>query len=272
MDGSQPTSISAQDLYRSIGTAVAPILIDVRRSAAFAADHRMIVGAVRRNPEEVQDWRRDLPSGRVVVVYCVRGQEMSQGAASALQAAGVDACYLENGIAGWAEHRLPMRNKRETEPRSWVTRERPKIDRIACPWLVRRFIDPEAEFLFAPTERVFAVAGETGATPYDIPGAEPFSHDGELCSFDAFLKVYGIENPALDALALIVRGADTARLELTPQSPGLLAVSLGLSAIYADDHAMLEHGMTVYDALYAWCRDCRDQGHDWNPAVMATRA
>ena len=161
-----------------------------------------------------------------------------------------------------------MRNKRETEPRSWVTRERPKIDRIACPWLVRRFIDPEAEFLFAPTERVFAVAGETGATPYDIPGAEPFSHDGELCSFDAFLKVYGIENPALDALALIVRGADTARLELTLQSPGLLAVSLGLSAIYADDHAMLERGMTVYDALYAWCRDCRDQGHDWNPAAM----
>jgi rhodanese-related sulfurtransferase len=230
MDGSQPTSISAQDLYRSIGTAVAPIVIDVRRSAAFAADNRMIVGAVRRNPEEVQDWRRDLPSGRVVVVYCVRGQEMSQGAASALQAAGVDACYLENGIAGWAEHRLPMRNRRETEPRSWVTRERPKIDRIACPWLVRRFIDPEAEFLFAPTERVFAVAGETGATPYDIPGAEPFSHDGELCSFDAFLKVYGIENPALDALALIVRGADT--------------------------------------ALFAWCRDCRDQGHDWNPAAM----
>ena len=123
-----------------------------------------------------------------------------------------------------------------------------------------------------PTERVFAVAAETGATAYDIPGPEPFSHDGELCSFDAFLKEYGIEDPALDALALIVRGADTARLELTPQSPGLLAVSLGLSAIYADDHAMLEHGMTVYDALYAWCRDCRDQGHDWNPAVMATRA
>ena len=147
----------------------------------------------------------------------------------------------------------------------------PKIDRIACPWLIRRFIDPEARFLFAPTERVFAVAKDTGATAYDIPGAEPFSHDGELCSFDAFLKEYGIEDPALDALALIVRGADTARLELTPQSPGLLAISLGLSAIYADDHAMLERGMTVYDALYAWCRDCRDQGHDWNPAAMATR-
>jgi hypothetical protein len=165
-----------------------------------------------------------------------------------------------------------MRGKRGTEPRSWVTRERPKIDRIACPWLIRRFIDPEAEFLFVPTERVFAVAAETGATAYDIPGAEPFSHDGELCSFDAFLKVYGIEHPALDALALIVRGADTERLELTPQSPGLLAISLGLSAIYADDHTMLDHGMTVYDALYAWCCNCRDQGHNWNPAELVTRA
>src|SRR3984893_7563698 len=250
MDGSKPTSISAQDLYRSIRTAVAPVVIDVRRSAAFAADNRMIVGAIRRNPDTVQDWRQDLPLGRAVVVYCVHGQEMSQGAASALKAAGVAARYLEHGIAGWAEHRLPMRSKRDTGPRSWVTRERPKIDRIACPWLIRRFIDPEAEFLFVPTERVFAVARETGATAYDIPGADPFSHDGELCSFDAFLKVYGIKHQALDALAMIVRGADTARLELAPQSPGLLALSLGLSANFPDDHSMLEHGMVMYDAFY----------------------
>jgi rhodanese-related sulfurtransferase len=268
MDGTQPTLISTQELYRSLGTAVAPVVIDVRRSAVFAADNRMIVGAIRRDPGEIQHWHQDLPPERPVVVYCVHGREASQGAASSLKAAGFDARYLEHGISGWAERGLPMRSKRDAEPRSWVTRERPKIDRIACPWLIRRFIDPEAEFLFAPTERVFAVAAETGAIPYDIPGAEPFSHDGELCSFDAFLKVYGIEDLALDALALIVRGADTARLELTPQSPGLLATSLGLSAIYADDHAMLEQGMTIYDALYAWCRDCRDQGHDWNPAAM----
>ena len=139
------------------------------------------------------------------------------------------------------------------------------------PWLIRRFIDPEARFRFAPTERVFAVAADTEATAYYIPDADPFSHDGELCSFDAFLKQYEIEDLALNALALIVRGADTARLDLTPQSPGLLAISLGLSAIYADDHAMLERGMIVYDALYAWCRDCRDQRHDWNPAALATR-
>src|SRR5205807_3177609 len=137
---------------------------------------------------------------------------------------------LEDGIAGWAERKLPLRRKLAEQSTSWVTRERPKIDRIACPWLIRRFIDPEASFLFVPTERVFDVARTSGATAYDIPGAEPFSHDGELCSFDAFLKVYGIQDPALETLAVIVRGADTARLELAPQSPGLLALSLGLSA------------------------------------------
>jgi rhodanese-related sulfurtransferase len=272
MDERGHCSISARKLYSRLGTAVAPIVVDVRRSPAFDADDTMILGAVRRSPSDVDQWRHQLPEGCSVVVYCAHGQEVSQNAAAALSAAGADASYLEHGISGWTELGLPRRRKLSPQLGKWVTRERPKIDRIACPWLIRRFIDPEALFLFAPTERVFAVAAETGATAYDIPAAEPFSHDGELCSFDAFLKVYGIEDPALDALALIVRGADTARLELTPQSPGLLAISLGLSAIYADDHTMLEHGMTVYDALYAWCRDCRDQGHDWNPAAMATRA
>jgi hypothetical protein len=149
----------------------------------------------------------------------------------------------------------------------WVTRERPKIDRIACPWLIRRFIDPAAEFLYVPTERVLAVAAETGAIACDIPGAEPFSHDGELCSFDAFLTIFGIADPALDRLARIVRGADTGRPDLTPQSGGLLAISLGLSANFPDDHAMLAHGMTVYDALYAWCRGLQDETHSWKPAA-----
>jgi rhodanese-related sulfurtransferase len=269
MDGSKPPSVSPQDLYSAIGAAAAPVLIDVRRNGAFAADNRMIVGAIRRNPDEIQNWRQELASGRAIVVYCVHGHEVSQQAASALRSGGVNASYLEHGIAGWAEQRLPMRGKRDTEPRSWVTRERPKIDRIACPWLIRRFIDPEAKFLFVPTERVFAVAAETGATAYDIPGAEPFSHDGELCSFDAFLKIYGINDPALDALALIVRGADTARLELAPQSPGLLALSLGLSANFPDDHAMLEHGMVMYDAFYAWCRSLQGETHNWTPPASA---
>ena len=271
MDVEGRFSISAQALYSRLGTELAPIVVDVRRSPVFEADDTVIVGAVRRLPTEIDQWRRELPEGCAVVAYCAHGQEVSQNVAAALRAGGADAWYLEQGISGWIELGLPRRRKLAAGSHGWVTRERPKIDRIACPWLIRRFIDPEARFLFAPTERVFAVAKDTGATAYDIPGAEPFSHDGELCSFDAFLKEYGIEDPALDALALIVRGADTARLELTPQSPGLLAVSLGLSAIYADDHAMLERGMTVYDALYAWCRDCRDQGHDWNPAAMAAR-
>ncbi len=272
MDSEGRFSISARNLYSRLGTATAPIVVDVRRGPGFDADDTIIVGAVRRLPAEVDHWQRELPRGRPVVVYCAHGQEVSQNAAETLRISGIEASYLEHGISGWTELGLPRRRKLSPQSGEWVTRERPKIDRIACPWLIRRFIDPEALFLFAPTERVFAVAAETGATAYDIPGAEPFSHEGELCSFDAFLKVYAIADPALDALALIVRGADTARLELTPQSPGLLAVSLGLSAIYADDHTMLEHGMTVYDALYAWCRDCRDQGHDWNPAAMATRA
>ena len=148
----------------------------------------------------------------------------------------------------------PGRFSLPTTPSQWVTRARPKIDRIACPWLIRRFIDREAAFLYVPTARVFAVARETGAIAYDIPGAEPFSHDGEKCSFDAVLKAFELSDPALDALAVIVRGADTARLDLAPQCAGLLAVSLGLSANFADDHEMLEHGMIVYDALYAWCR------------------
>ena len=142
----------------------------------------------------------------------------------------------------------------------WVTRERPKIDRIACPWLIARFIDAAPEFLYVPPERVLAVAAETGAVPYDIPGVE-FGHEGELCSFDAFLRRYDHlrDDAALKQLAVIVRGADTSRLDLTPQSPGLYAISAGLSALFRDDHEMLRHGMVVYDALYAWCRSCQGE-------------
>jgi rhodanese-related sulfurtransferase len=260
--------ISAQELYRRLGTAVAPFVMDVRRGAGFDADEWLIAGAVRRRPDAIEQWQREIPREREVVVYCAHGHEVSQGAAATLREVGVEARYLAGGIAGWAEIGLPMRRKIAQSSQSWVTRERPKIDRIACPWLIRRFIDPEASFLFVPTERVFDVARETGAIAYDIPGAEPFSHDGELCSFDAFLKVYGIANPALDALAVIVRGADTARLELAPQAPGLLALSLGLSANFADDHEMLEHGMVMYDAFYAWCRSCQDEKHNWKPETM----
>jgi hypothetical protein len=142
----------------------------------------------------------------------------------------------------------------------WVTRERPKIDRIACPWLIARFIDKEPEFLYVPAAEVLATAAKTGAVPFDVPGVE-MSHVGELCSFDAFLAKYGLADPALQQLAAIVRGADTARLDLTPQSAGLHAISLGLSRTCADDHQMLGHGMVIYDALYAWCLGCQAEAH-----------
>ena len=148
----------------------------------------------------------------------------------------------------------------------WVTRERPKIDRIACPWLVARFIDPTAEFLYVPADQVLKVAAATGAIPYDIPGVE-YGHVGELCSFDAFLRLHALNDPALRQLAVIVRGADTARLDLAPQCAGLLAQSLGLSAMFADDHVMLRHGMLMYDAYYAWIKQAQGETHDWKPAV-----
>jgi hypothetical protein len=147
----------------------------------------------------------------------------------------------------------------------WITRERPKIDRIACPWLVTRFIDQEPEFLYVPSSDVLSKAAETKAIPYDVPGVE-LTHEGELCSFDAFLKKYQLDDPALRQLALIVRGADTSRLDLTPQSAGLYALSLGLSHDFADDHEMLMHGMVMYDALYAWCKHCQGESHNWPPA------
>jgi hypothetical protein len=146
----------------------------------------------------------------------------------------------------------------------WITRERPKIDRIACPWLIARFIDKDAEFLYVPASRVLSTANETGATPYDIPGVE-MGHDGELCSFDSFLRKYKLSDPALQQLATIVRGADTDRLDLAPQAAGLLAISLGLSRNFPNDHEMLKQGMIVYDALYSWCKELGCETHSWNP-------
>ena len=144
----------------------------------------------------------------------------------------------------------------------WVTRERPKIDRIACPWLIARFIDDSPEFLYVPTDRVLKVAAETGAIAYDVPDVE-LSHVGELCSFDAFLRKYELDNPALQELATIVRGADTAHPDLAPEALGLLAASLGLSRMYVDDLEQLDAGMALYDAFYRWCRDATDETHNW---------
>jgi rhodanese-related sulfurtransferase len=253
-------SVSSADLYSRLGTAKAPLVLDVRRSQAFETDDRQIIGSVRRRPEEVADWQKALPDGRSVVAYCVHGHEVSQGVARALQNSGVQAAYLEGGIAAWKERRLPTRRKRGAAENKWVTREHPKIDRIACPWLISRFVNPEAEFIYVPPTDVAKAAADLGGTPYDIKDAE-FGHVGDQCSFDAIIRIYGIEDPALDRLATIVRGADTSRPDLTPQCEGLLAVSHGLSANFPDDHEMLKHGLVMYDALYTWCRSQRSSGH-----------
>ncbi len=266
MDGSGPDALTPQTLYRSIGSEAAPIVVDVRRAPAFEKLPRLLLGALRRNPETEKDWARNLRQSRPVVVYCVHGHEVSQNAAAELRAEGIDALYLEGGITAWLEGGFPTRQYRNQVSPKWVTRERPKIDRIACPWLIRRFIDPDATFVYVPSRDVTSTAERIGGTPYDIPDVA-FSHVGDRCSFDAFLRLYDIADPALEQLALIVRGADTSRLDMTPQSAGLFAISLGLSAIHADDHVMLEHGMHVYDALYAWCRACQAETHRWPPAM-----
>ena len=251
-------SISPAALRQALSSNQPPLVIDVRKKPAFLDAPDMIRGALRRDPTRVADWAATLPSAASLIVYCVHGHEVSQGVAKALGAR-----YLEGGIEHWD-------GEREKKPAGastrWVTRERPKIDRIACPWLVQRFVDPEAEFLYVPAADVRRIAAEREAEPYDIADVR-FSHVGERCSFDAFLKAYRLADPALDELSVIVRGADTGRLDLAPQAAGLAAISLGLSRNHRDDHEMLEHGMVMYDALYAWCKEGKDEVHTWNPAA-----
>jgi rhodanese-related sulfurtransferase len=259
-------SISPLDLRAAADSGRAPLVIDVRREAAFRAAPAMIAGALRRDPESISHWAAELPAAASVIVYCVHGHEVSQTAAAELERRGIRARVLEGGFAGWAERGLPLAPKPAGGPTRWVTRERPKVDRIACPWLIRRFIDPGAEFLYVAPQEVLAVAKRMDAIPYDIPDVE-LSHVGERCSFDAFLEVYHLRDPALAQLAVIVRGADTARPELAPQAAGLAALSLGLARRFVDDHEMLGHGMVMYDALYLWCKEGRDEVHTWNPAA-----
>jgi rhodanese-related sulfurtransferase len=266
MDGN-PSSISPSNLYPRLGTAQAPILVDVRPAVPGAGDP-LIVSACYR-PPDVKQWP-ELFWGRSVVVYCREGHEASQGVAKALKAAGIDAAYLDGGFAAWTREGLPTKRNIGKTPGKWITRERPKIDRIACPWLIRRFIDPTAEFIYVPEKDVLRMAKEIGATPYDIKveGVD-FTHEGERCSFDTILRIYDIRDPALDRLADIVRGADTSRHDLTPQCGGVFAISLGLSANFPDDHEMLEHGMVMYDALYVWCRDLQHETHNWPAKARA---
>ncbi|WP_347310055.1 sulfurtransferase/chromate resistance protein [Defluviimonas sp. SAOS-178_SWC] len=255
-------SISALQLSRLIGTPDCPALVDVRTDEDFAADARLIPGASRHRFDRIEDLAREM-DGRQVVTICQKGRKLSDGAAALLRCHGIAAETLAGGAIAWAEAGLPM-IPAEAIPvsRLWVTRHRPKIDRIACPWLIRRFVDPGARFLFVPPAEVAEVAERFSATPFDVEGVR-FSHRGEHCSFDAFLDDFGLHTEALDRLAIVVRGADTDRHDLAPQAAGLLAISVGLSRQYKDDLAQLEAGLLLYDALYRWARDGHEEGHDW---------
>lgn len=267
MDASIP-SISPEELIKVRNGPDAPLLIDVRREAAFRSAKDMASGALRRDPATVDSWAAELPAAASIAVYCVHGHEVSKNVAKALCARGFNATFVKDGIEEGlraAGHAL-MTKPADAAATRWITRERPKVDRIACPWLIKRFIDPAAEFLYVPTAEVKARAASDNAIAYDVADGA-FTHDGPACSFDAFIKTYRLTDPALLQLADIVRGADTGHPEITPQSAGLVALSLGLSRLIADDHEQLQQGMVMYDALYLWCKEGQDERHTWNPDI-----
>jgi rhodanese-related sulfurtransferase len=261
------TTISPDKLVRLIGTARSPALIDVRTDKDFAADPRLIPGAVRRKHEEAANWGSEF-AGQSAVVVCQRGEKLAQGTAAWLRHTNADAETLEGGFEAWKASKFPLVPAAKLPPRDakgrtvWVTRARPKIDRIACPWLIRRFVDPGAVFLFVAPSEVAAVGERFSAAPFDIENVF-WSHRGELCTFDVMVEEFGLATPPMLRLARMVRGADTARLDLCPEAPGLLAASLGLSRMFDDDLKQLEAGIMLYDAFYRWCRDATDETHNW---------
>lgn len=262
-----PTEITVSQLYRLIGTPALPVLVDVCIDEDFQADPRFIPGAFRHPASEIDELVPHL-QGKPVVVICQKGKKMSQGAAALLRGHGINAETLEGGNFAWRDAGLPMipasalPQKNKQGQTVWVTRLRPKIDRIACPWLIRRFVDPGARFLFVSPSEVLNVAEKFNAAPFDMEGVF-WSHRGDRCTFDTMLDEFALNIPALEHLATIVRGADTDNLDLAPQSAGLLAVSLGLSRVYRNDLEQLEASMGVYDAFYRWARDAVDETHDW---------
>lgn len=263
--------ISISTLARLIGTPDCPVLLDARLDVDFDDEPNLIPGAYRCSFLNVANLVNDL-RGKSVVVYCQRGLKISQGAAAVLRTHGVQAEVLEGGQFAWRDAGLPMVRVEKlplldaSGHTVWVTRHRPKIDRIACPWLIRRFVDPKAKFLFVSPSQVKNVADRFNATPFDIEDVF-WSHCGEKCTFDKMINEFGIGNDALTRLALVVRAADTNRHDLAPEAAGLLAASLGLSRMYRDDIEQLEAGFNLYDAFYRWARDATEEGHDWPAAV-----
>ncbi len=271
-----PDTIMVTQLARLVGTPDAPLVIDVRIDNDHAADPRMLPASLRRDYRTVSSWAADY-AGRSVVVVCQRGRKLSQGVAAWLRHAGVRAENLEGGFEAWLEGKgLLVRPdhipERDDQGRTvWVTRARPKVDRIACPWLIRRFIDPSAVFLFVAPSEVVDAADRFRATPFDIEGIF-WSHRDANCTFDVMLDAFGLHCEALDRLAVIVRAADTAALDLAPQAAGLLAASLGFSRMYRDDLAQLDATMALYDAFYRWARDAVGETHNWPTPAGGGRA
>lgn len=257
-----PSQITPAQLARLLGTPDCPSLLDVRLAEDIDLNPRLIPTARHIRAQDVAPLAGSLQNRRVVVI-CHRGRKLSEGAAALLRHHGIRAETLEGGTEAWAAAALPMIPIAALPASAtWVTRHRPKIDRIACPWLIRRFVDPNARFLYVPPAEVADVARLFDAIPFDIEGAA-FSHNGTDCSFDTMLRVFGLSTPALDRLALVIRAADTDRHDLAPQAAGLLALSVGLSRLYKDDLQQLEAGLGLYDALYRWARDGFEETHDW---------
>ena len=267
-------TISIDKLARLIGTPKCPVIIDVRTDEDFDNDPRLVPGSVRRGGTTAAEWAKEF-AGRAVVVACQKGKKLSEGAAAWLRHEGASAEVLAGGTNAWADADMPMVPANMLPPHDrqgrtvWVTRSRPKIDRIACPWLIRRFVDPNAVFLFVAPAEVEAVAERFSATPFDIDAEVFWSHRGEKCTFDVMVEEFGLATPPMSRLATMVRAADTARVDLSPEAPGLLAASLGLSRMYADDLEQLEAGMALYDAFYRWCRDATEETHNWPVAKPA---
>jgi rhodanese-related sulfurtransferase len=271
-----PDKITSAQLSRLIGTPDAPIIVDVREDAERAKDRRFIPASLMRDHSSMSSWDVSVFTGKSVVAVCQCGNSMSQGVAAWLRHAGVGAETLDGGFDAWVQAKGMLVNPaqvpdRDTSGRTvWVTRARPKIDRIACPWLIRRFIDPSAVFLFVASTEVRSVAECFGATPFDIEDIF-WSHRGPACTFDAMLEEFGLASEALGRLATIVRAADTAQLDLAPEAAGLLAASLGLSRMYRDDLIQLDAGIALYDAFYRWARDAAGETHNW-PNVSGGRS
>ncbi len=264
-------AITILQLSRLIGLPHSPIIIDVRIDADVNDDPYLIPTSFRCTHTEIETLLPELIDKSVVLV-CQKGLKLSQGAAALLRTQGIKAEYLEGGTLAWqaaqqpvlAIERLSAFNLERLNRRQstlWVTKQRPKVDRVACAWLIRRFIDPQAKFLFVARSEVLSVAEKFSATPFDVDGGH-WSHRNELCTFDVILDDLHLNSIELKQLAAIVRSADTGQLNLSAESSGLLAMSLGLSRLFRDDLMQIEAGLLFYDALYCWLRDAQDESHE----------